>query len=260
MAKTMIKKNKARKPSHSKSVTMKAKSGAKPAARKTKAGAVRKPATFGRSKTIVEVKRPIAKTKKSHARPVASPDGLLHKVLRRFKPLFQKPLDPRIRHLVEVFGEEAVRGLIQVYRKTREVEEMEIADAVKRAQSGAAPPPHGTFVWHELATNDVSGCKRFYGELFGWKHADDEMMPDFNYTLFRHLGKEAAGMMTITPEQGDVRPGWTLYVSVDDVDAAAAKAETLGGEVVVPPHDIPLGRWAMLKDPSGATICVFRRK
>jgi hypothetical protein len=64
--------------------------------------------------------------------------------------------------------------------------------------------------------------------------------------------------MAMTPEQTDLPPGWTLYVAVDDVDAAAEKAESLGGEIVVPAHDIPVGRWAMLKDPGGAMICVYK--
>lgn len=189
-----------------------------------------------------------------------SHEGVVHKILKRFKPLFQKPLDPRIRHLVAVFGEEAVRGLIEVFRASREVESHEIPEAIKRAEAGAAMHPPGSFVWHELATRDVAASKRFYGELFGWVCNDVEMMPGFNYTLCRHMGKEIAGIMAITPEQGEMQSGWALYVGVDDVDAAAERAEALGGEVLVPPHDIPVGRWAMLRDPAGATVCVYKRR
>jgi hypothetical protein len=39
---------------------------------------------------------------------------------------------------------------------------------------GITPKPTGTyhvgkFVWFDLLTDDVSGAKRFYGELFNWK-------------------------------------------------------------------------------------------
>ncbi|MCR5879018.1 VOC family protein [Phenylobacterium sp. J367] len=55
-----------------------------------------------------------------------------------------------------------------------------------------------------------------------------------------------------------VPPNWTSYVAVDDVDAAAAKATTLGGEVQVPPTDIPgIGRFAVIADPTGAVIAIM---
>jgi len=182
------------------------------------------------------------------------------KLFKRVKPLFRKPLDPRIKQLVEVFGEEAVRGLVGAYRKSRETAQTELEDAMARAEAMKPPPPHGSFVWHELMTHDVEAAKRFYGEMFGWTHTDTEMMPGFTYTMYRHMGQDAAGMMVIAPEQSDMQPGWTLYVAVDDVDAAAERAEMLGGEVIVPAHDIPVGRWAMLRDPAGATICVYKAK
>src|SRR5262245_3646558 len=58
--------------------------------RARKAGAARKPAA-------------------SHARPQPEHESVWGKLFKRVKPLFSKPLDPRIKQLVEVFGEEAVR-------------------------------------------------------------------------------------------------------------------------------------------------------
>jgi predicted enzyme related to lactoylglutathione lyase len=187
-------------------------------------------------------------------------EGVFSKMLGRIKPLFRQPLDPRVKHMVEVFGEQAVKNLIAAFRNTRETATAELNDALKRAEALAPPPAHGTFVWHELMTRDVPAARRFYADLFGWAQRDVEMMPDFNYTIMRHISKDVAGLMAITPEQGDMPPGWLVYVAVDDVDSAADKAEALGGEIVVPAHDIPVGRWAMLKDPTGATICVYKAR
>ena len=40
-----------------------------------------------------------------------------------------------------------------------------------------------------------------------------------------------------------------------DVDLTAAKAEELGGKVLVPPTDIPrVGRFCVLQDPQGAVL------
>jgi predicted enzyme related to lactoylglutathione lyase len=128
-------------------------------------------------------------------------------------------------------------------------------------QTPPAKPPkpkHGAFVWHELMTTDPARCKSFYSDLFGWKTEEMEMMPGFTYTVFNQAKEGHAGMMAITPEHGEMRSHWDVYVNVNDVDATAARCEELGGEVVVPPHDIPVGRWAMLKDPTGAQICVYK--
>jgi predicted enzyme related to lactoylglutathione lyase len=97
--------------------------------------------------------------------------------------------------------------------------------------------------------------------LFGWKTSEMEMMPGFNYGMFAHKSNAAnpfAGIMQIAPEQSDSQPRWDIYVSVKDVDATAQQCETLGGEVIIPPHDIPVGRWAMLKDPTGAKIAIYK--
>jgi len=52
---------------------------------------------------------------------------------------------------------------------------------------------------------------------------------------------------------------WLGYVTVEDVDATAAKAAKLGGLIAMPPFDVPdVGRIAVLKDPQGAAIGLFK--
>lgn len=133
----------------------------------------------------------------------------------------------------------------------------------KPATTAAAPapkPPSGSFVWHELMTTDAGAAKSFYSKLFGWKTEDQEMMPGFMYTTISNKGQSVGGMMALGPEHGDTMPHWMLYVSVKDVDATAAQAEAMGGEIVIPPHDIPVGRWAQIRDPSGAQIAIYKSK
>ena len=129
-----------------------------------------------------------------------------------------------------------------------------------RTQQAAAPPPPkpGSFVWHELMTGDTNRAKDFYSRLFGWKMQDDEMMPGFIYTMISNKGEMLGGMMAITPEQGDTPPHWMIYISVRDVDATAQQCEEAGGEIVVPAHDIPVGRWALLQDPTGAKFAIYK--
>jgi predicted enzyme related to lactoylglutathione lyase len=118
--------------------------------------------------------------------------------------------------------------------------------------------PPGAFSWNELMTTDVSGAKRFYGELLGWS-MQDISAGGMGYTLAKTKDKEVAGIMAIPAEAAGMPPRWGAYVTVEDVDALLPRVEALGGKVCVPPHDIPdVGRFAVIQDPQGATISLIR--
>jgi len=86
-----------------------------------------------------------------------------------------------------------------------------------------------------------------------------KMPGPMDYTLLNVGGTDVAGVMAITEDMGAVPPHWTVYFGTDDVDAAAKKAESLGGSTVVPAVDIPgIGRFAGLQDPQGAMFSVFQ--
>lgn len=111
---------------------------------------------------------------------------------------------------------------------------------------------HGAFSWLELSTPDLAGSRAFYGRLFGWKTEPWSGAED--YALIKVGSREVGGMTPLRP--GQRKPaGWGAYVTVTDVDATAAKAEELGGKVLVPPTDISrVGRFCVIQDPQGAVI------
>ena len=112
----------------------------------------------------------------------------------------------------------------------------------------------GAFSWFELMTSDVDGAKIFYSSLFGWD-TEDMPMGDMNYTVVKVGEESLGGIMTVPPQAEGTPPNWGVYVTVNDVDATARKAEELGGKVLVPPTDIPnVGRFSVLQDPQGAVI------
>jgi predicted enzyme related to lactoylglutathione lyase len=121
----------------------------------------------------------------------------------------------------------------------------------------AAPAGVGEFCWDELLTTDVDSAKRFYTSLFGWKSEEWDMGPAGKYTLFKRGGDDIAGVMKM-PDNEPNPPRWLSYVAVEDVDATTVRARELGGKIASPPEDIPdLGRYAVLNDPTGATIAIF---
>jgi uncharacterized protein len=115
-----------------------------------------------------------------------------------------------------------------------------------------------TFVWNELHTRDVPAAKSFYREVFGWEPNDADM-GDFTYTELRLKDKPVGGMMPMGDDMpAEMPPFWVVYFAVDDCDATVKKANSLGAATVVPPTDIPPGRFAVLSDTSGSTFAIIK--
>jgi predicted enzyme related to lactoylglutathione lyase len=116
----------------------------------------------------------------------------------------------------------------------------------------------GAFVWNELNTRDLEASKAFYTEVFGWV-PDGAAMEGMDYTEWKLGDNPVAGMMTMPDMVPSEVPGyWLVYFAVDDTDATVAQATELGAAVLVPPTDIPPGRFAVLTDPEGATFAVIK--
>jgi hypothetical protein len=123
--------------------------------------------------------------------------------------------------------------------------------------------PPGSFCWPELATTDQKSGVAFYRTLFGWDVDDQPMGPGETYSMFKMRGKEVAAGYTMRPEerQHGAPPHWNTYISVENADAAAQRAQALGGKVLAPPFDVmDAGRMAILQDPTGATFQVWQPK
>jgi predicted enzyme related to lactoylglutathione lyase len=118
----------------------------------------------------------------------------------------------------------------------------------------------GQHVWYELMTSDAKAAEAFYTRVVGWSAADSGM-PGVSYTLLSVGATRIAGLMTLPPEASAMgaKPGWIGYVAVDDVDAKTAEVRQRGGSVYKEPADIPgIGRFAVVADPGGASLCLFK--
>jgi hypothetical protein len=68
-------------------------------------------------------------------------------------------------------------------------------------------------------------------------------------------------MMPKRPDMpAEMPPNWGVYFAVADTDATVAKAQELGGAVVMGPTDIEPGRFAVLGDNQGVVFNVLRLK
>jgi predicted enzyme related to lactoylglutathione lyase len=121
-----------------------------------------------------------------------------------------------------------------------------------------APPAVGSFCWFELNTRAVDDVKKFYGELFGWKTTPSQM--GFYHHWHDRDGVMFGGIMDASsPEWEGVPSHWMSYIQVEDVDAKAKNVTELGGNVCVPPTDIPtVGRFCVINDPTGPTLSLIQ--
>ncbi len=119
-------------------------------------------------------------------------------------------------------------------------------------------------------------AKSFYGSLFGWEALGLDggvqmwRLPGYGDFLekrdpgLRERMAESGApkgfedvVATLTPiadDQPDTPAHWSVTFAVDDADATAAKAEELGGQVIVAPFDAPWVRMTVISDPQGATF------
>src|SRR3989338_2960450 len=113
--------------------------------------------------------------------------------------------------------------------------------------------PQGTFSWTDVSSTNFEATKKFMTSLMGWTGTDMPAGNGMNYTMFYVDGKTVAGGNQMPPSMKGMPSFWNNYVTVDNVDAMAKKAEELGGTVIMPAMDVlDSGRMAGIQDPTGA--------
>ncbi len=113
-------------------------------------------------------------------------------------------------------------------------------------------------VYFEIAGKDVNKLNEFYSSVFGWKTEAD---PQSGTCMVNNLSDQGipGHLFPITDEMG-IDNYITFYIQVDDLQAYLDKVESLGGEICIPPQEIPgnMGSFAMLMDPSNNYIGLYR--
>ena len=115
----------------------------------------------------------------------------------------------------------------------------------------------GRVVWHDLMTTEPEASEAFFTELFGWQVKEVDKGPE-PYRMLSSDGTDIGGIVALAKTHG-VPSHWIAYVAVDDVNAAAERAQAGGGETVVPPTEIKnVGKFTVLKDPTGGFISAWK--
>ena len=116
----------------------------------------------------------------------------------------------------------------------------------------------GMPIWYELMTLDIDAVREFYRAVIGWEIPASGSPVGTGAMDYRAIqradGGMAGGALQMSQDMLDhgARPGWLAYFHVDDVAAAVAQVESLGGKTHMPPRTIDVGTMAMVADPQGA--------
>ena len=114
----------------------------------------------------------------------------------------------------------------------------------------------GRFCWVDLAATDADKAKVFYRQLFGWKSCE-QAANGGSFSRFQFSGQDVGSLYQLNRTHLDrgVPSHWTPYVQVENVDAAAGRVASLGGEVIVRPFVVPgTARIALIVDSVGALV------
>jgi predicted enzyme related to lactoylglutathione lyase len=114
--------------------------------------------------------------------------------------------------------------------------------------------------WVELNARGVEAAIEFYRSVFGWTtKISDNIQGQPAYTEFQVDGESIAGAMEMNPQMpADIPSYWTVYFDVTDVDGAYQKAIGLGASEMMEPQEYPGGRFAILRDPQGASFGLLK--
>ena len=123
----------------------------------------------------------------------------------------------------------------------------------------------GVPCWVDTLQPDPGAAAAFYGELFGWEV--DRTPPASSprgglpaeYCICRLRGRDVAAIGSQPSGASQRAPVWGTYVWVDDPEETASRAAEAGGRVLFEPFDsLDGGRMAVIADPGGAVLGVWR--
>ncbi|MFC1680840.1 VOC family protein [Pseudomonadota bacterium] len=106
------------------------------------------------------------------------------------------------------------------------------------------------WLWDEVWTRDVPSTISFYKGVARFDAAETQVF-DVTYTYLKSEGKPRFGF--IEKPGDEIDPTWISYVLVDDVAAAVAKVDSLGGAVLLAPDArVRDGSVAIVTDAQGS--------
>jgi uncharacterized protein len=130
------------------------------------------------------------------------------------------------------------------------------------ASAGGDPPDDlaepGEWIWSALLSKDPAQSAAFYQNVFGYDVFDADSDDGSEHMVLSSDNYARASVNTLPAGSARRHPHWLNFIRVTGAAEAAKKAVSLGGRILVEPHDDgPGGLWAVISDPAGAPIGVM---
>ena len=116
---------------------------------------------------------------------------------------------------------------------------------------GDGPIEEGSWLWHELWTNDPIDSANFYKTLAGYSEIENID----SYLILKVDEQPRAGIRNLFNKALEQR--WVPVIKVNDVKTISTLANQLGGRVIIEPENPDfVDQVALLADPSGALFMI----
>ncbi|MFF1834269.1 VOC family protein [Streptomyces sp. NPDC058231] len=115
----------------------------------------------------------------------------------------------------------------------------------------------GAYCWAEVFTREPGKADAFFPAVFPY-HVKQMKDDAIDFALYDLGADPVLGRMRMTDDfPPEVPPYLNVYFTVEDCDAAVAKATERGAVLRFGPMTSPFGRFAALSDPQGAAFSVI---
>jgi uncharacterized protein len=106
----------------------------------------------------------------------------------------------------------------------------------------------GALTINQLNTGDPARAQEFYEAALGWSFV--QVSEDPEYWSINNGDRLNGGMMRQEPA------AWLVYFGSASVADDSGRINDLGGRVIVPPTEVPSGRFIVAQDPQGAVFAL----
>jgi len=118
---------------------------------------------------------------------------------------------------------------------------------------------YGEWIWGQLWVENPAASIEFYGATLGFVGVAGN--PD-NSNVYTHAfatgGIYRASLDDLPESRPNARPGWLVFVRVNNIDETLARVRELGGRVFLEPDpEMMDGELAIIEDPAGAGIVLL---
>ncbi len=153
--------------------------------------------------------------------------------------------------------EPAARAMLSDFDST--VRHHEVAFGSDQLAGETADQETGTITWTDLTVENAEEMGTFYRQVVGWKTEPVEMKGYRDFAMATpRSGRAIAGVCHPRGPHADLPSQWLIYITVDEVDASAARCFELGGTLIAEPRNMGSdGRYCVIQDPAGTVAALF---